>query len=148
MTADAAPYDPRTAAPYPLMETLGYRVAEWEVGRAVVELEIEALHANRHGIPHGGIHALLMDTAAGFAGSRAPEGAPNHRCMTLSLNVNFIALPRGSRLIAEAKVTGGGMRTYFTAMEVRDETGLLVANGTATCRRRDGTGDPRKAAAG
>jgi len=140
-------YSPLTAEPYQLQQVLGYRITEWREGLAVVELALTALHTNRHGTPHGGIYATLIDTAAGFSGTYAGEGKPPRRAMTLSLNCNFIALPRGTRLIATGRRSGGGRRSFFASVELHDETGLLIATGQAALRYRDGEGDPRLAGA-
>jgi uncharacterized protein (TIGR00369 family) len=136
-------YDPLAAEPgYPFQELLGFEITDWAQDYAKVELELARMHENRHGIPHGGVHAALLDTAFGFASCWCPYPGRARRAMTLSLNVNYIGRPRGGRLIAEGRVTGGGRRSFFVAGEVRDELGTLVASGTASMRWRGQGGDP------
>lgn len=129
---------------YPLQAALGYCITAWEDGFTRVELPITELIINRHGIPHGGVYAVLIDTAAGYSGCYAPPGAPPVYAMTLSLNTSFVGLPKGDRLIAESRVTGGGRRTFFTSIELRDELGTLVATGSAVSRYRAGAGNPAR----
>lgn len=133
--------------PYPLQAALGYHITAWEDGFTRVELPITERIINRHGIPHGGVYAVLIDTAAGYSGCYAAPGAPKRYAMTLSLNTSFVGLPRGERLIAESRVTGGGRKTFFTSIELRDDLGTLVATGSAVSRYRSGTGNPAKAGA-
>lgn len=141
------PYNPVTAPPYPLQRTLGYAITGWSDGSARVELELSEVHENRHGIPHGGIYALLIDTAAGFSGTYRGESEPSEKAMTLSMTANFVGLPRGRRLIAEGRKTGGGRASFFSSVEVRDELGTLVATGSAALRYRTNGGNPVQQAA-
>ncbi|MBF9043805.1 hotdog fold thioesterase [Rhodobacterales bacterium HKCCE4037] len=124
--------------PYPLESHLGYTLTEWSEGRAVVEQPLLPHLANRQGLPHGGVHATLLDTAMGYAGCYTGDPARKQMALTLSLNVNFLSRPKGTRLIVEARQTGGGKSTYFAEGEVRDETGELIATGTGVFRYRKG----------
>lgn len=135
-------YNPITAPPYPLQEVLAYRITDWSDGYSRVELELGEVHGNRHGIPHGGIYALLIDTAAGFSGTWRAPPEKARMAMTLSLNVNFIGLPRGKRLIAEGRRSGGGKSIFFSKVDLHDELGTLVASGLATLRYRAKGGNP------
>lgn len=133
------------AETYPLMRVLGYRIAEWSAGYARVEMPIDPeIHVNRHGIPHGGNYATMLDTACAYAGTWRAEGEPAVFAMTLSLNLSFVGLPRGERLIAEARNTGGGRNTFFANGELRDELGTLVATAAAVLRLRVAGGDPTR----
>jgi len=131
-------FDPRLADPYELQSTLGYSITRWEPGLAVVEMPLTSLHMNRHRTPHGGVLSTLLDTACSFCGTCQGEGRPSLRAMTLSLNVNFLSQPRGNRLIATGRKTGGGRRNFFSHGDLKDETGQLIATATATMRYRAG----------
>lgn len=140
MAAD--PYDPLTAPPYPLQRALDYRITDWSKDHARVELTLGNVHENRHGIPHGGVYAVLIDTAAGFAGTWRAPPEPAAMAMTLSMTVNFIGLPRGATLIAEGRRVGGGRNIFFSEVELRDDLGTLVATGSASLRYRAKGGNP------
>jgi uncharacterized protein (TIGR00369 family) len=123
-------------APYGLQRLVGYALTAWSEGHARVELTLSEDHMNRHGIPHGGVHAMLLDTAMGFAGSWTGDPARRRHAMTLSMTTNFIGRPVAPRLIAEARVTGGGARTFFAEGRLRDAEGTPVATATGVFRHR------------
>ena len=125
------------AAPSPFLAHLGARMTGWEEGRALVELPLTPVLMNRQGLPHGGVHAALLDSVMGFAGCYSPPGAPQRLALTLSLTVNFLAQAKTGPLIAEGRVTGGGRRSYFAEGRVTDAGGRPVASATGVFRRRD-----------
>ena len=131
------PLDPRIVEDsYPFQAHLGFKLTAWSENRSVFVMEIADFHQNRHGIPHGGVYASLLDTCMGFAGCWT--GDPDRRvmAMTLSLTTNFLSRPTGTRLIAEGRRVGGGSSTYFAEGEIRDETGAIMANATGVFRYR------------
>ena len=115
---------------------IGYALTEWRQDFAQVEAPIAPFMKNRQGIPHGGVHATLLDTAMGFAGCYPGDGRTRQLALTLSLTVNYIAQARGTRLIATSTVTGGGRTTFFAESRLTDDTGTLIATATGTFRRR------------
>jgi uncharacterized protein (TIGR00369 family) len=124
--------------PSALQTHLGYRLTEWRADFARVELLLTPVLMNRQGLPHGGMHATLLDTAMGFAGCYTGDPDRAQMALTLSLTVNYLGQARGEVLIAEARRTGGGKSTYFAEGEVRDETGALIATGSGVFRYRRG----------
>lgn len=133
-----------TESPYALQRHLGFEITDWQEGTARVELQIRPEHGNRYGIPHGGIHATLIDTAMGFAGCYTGDPARRQMAMTLSLSVNYLGQVQGQRLICEARKTGGGRKTFFAEALLRDDLGNSVASGIGTFRYRAGDGMPGK----
>jgi uncharacterized protein (TIGR00369 family) len=123
-------------APSALQTHLGYHLTEWSEGFARVELPLTPVLMNRQGLPHGGMHATLLDTAMGFAGCYTGDPERAQMALTLSLTVNYLGQARGDVLIAEARRTGGGKSTYFAEGDVRDETGALIATGSGVFRYR------------
>jgi len=115
---------------------IGYALSDWRTDHATVEAPIAPFMSNRQGIPHGGVHATLLDTAMGFAGCYT--GDPDNRllALTLSLTVNYLGQAQGTRLIASARRTGGGRRTYFAEATLTDDTGALIATATGVFRYR------------
>jgi len=122
--------------PYPLQAHLGFEMVEWREGYARFDLPLADFLMNRYGIPHGGVYAVLLDTAMGYCGSYTGDPENRRMAMTLSLTTNFLSRPKGERLIGEAHVTGGGARTYFAEGTITDETGERIATGSGTFRRR------------
>jgi uncharacterized protein (TIGR00369 family) len=121
----------------PFAELLGYRLLDWREAAASVGLTVERRHRNRSGGIHGGVLATLIDTACGYAGTFVPGGPPRSG-LTLALTTQFLApVPPGSRLVAEARRTGGGASIFFASCEVRDQHGTLIARGDGTFRYRN-----------
>lgn len=129
--------DPRLVeGPYPLQRHLGFRLVAWSDGFARVELPLTDVLMNRQGLPHGGIHATLMDTAMGYAGCYTGDPARRQMALTLTLTVNYLGQATGGLLVAEARVTGGGRTAYFADGRLTDNTGALIATATGTFRLR------------
>lgn len=129
--------DPRLVEPpYPLQELLGMELTAWSAGAARVEMPLWEGVTNRQGLPHGGIHATLLDSAMGYAGCYTGDPDRRQMALTLSLTVNYLGQAHGNRLIADATVTGGGRKTYFAEGRLTDETGTLMATATGVFRYR------------
>jgi len=124
--------------PYALQAHLGYQMTGWRQDWAQVELPLGPHLMNRYGLPHGGIHATLLDTVMGYAGCYTGDAQQKRFVMTLSLTTQFLSRPKGKVLIAEGWKTGGGKSTMFAEGVVRDETGEKIATGTAVFRYRKG----------
>ncbi len=119
---------------YPFAAHIGMALTGWGPDYARIELPIAAFIANRHGVPHGGVHAAMLDTAMGYAGCYTGDPDNRQLALTLSLNVNYLSQAQGARLIAEGRRTGGGRRTFFAEARLIDDTGDLIATGTGVFR--------------
>ena len=115
---------------------LGFRMTDWSEDYARFELPVTEALGNRYGIPHGGVYATLLDTVMGFAACYTGDPENRWLAMTLSLNVNYLAQPAGSLLIAEGRRTGGGRKSFFADALITDDTGIKVAAGTGVFRYR------------
>ncbi|MBS0125243.1 PaaI family thioesterase [Thetidibacter halocola] len=122
--------------PYTFAAHIGMQMLDWSEGFARFELPLVDFTMNRHGNPHGGIHAALLDTVMGYAGCWTGDPDLRQMCLTLALNVQYLSRPRGAVFLAEGRKTGGGKSTFFAEGEIRDETGELIAKGTGTFRYR------------
>ncbi|WP_425037641.1 PaaI family thioesterase [Primorskyibacter sp. S187A] len=121
-------------SPYPFASHIGMDLTSWTRDFARIELPIVPHIGNRHGIPHGGVHASLLDTCMGYAGCFTGDPEARRYCLTLNLSVNYIGRPEGARLIAEGRRTGGGAKTFFAEGRLVDELGTLVASSTGVFR--------------
>jgi uncharacterized protein (TIGR00369 family) len=122
--------------PYPLQAHLGFVMTGWSEGYSRFELPLAPFLMNRFGIPHGGVHAMMLDTVMGFCGCYTGDPDDRQMAMTLSMTVNFMAQAQGKIMIGEGRVTGGGRKTFFAAGTVTDETGITIATGTGVFRYR------------
>ena len=122
--------------PYPLQKHLGFFITAWSEGFARFELPLEHFLMNRYGIPHGGVHSLMCDTAMGYAGCYTGDPENRKLGMTLNLSVNYMGPLKGEMMIAEARVTGGGRKTFFAEAVIKDELDNVTARGTGVFRYR------------
>ncbi len=134
---DEAPDIPLIEEPaYPFQQMIGFRMTGWKPNWSRFELPLSEDFNNRHGIPHGGVYAVLLDTVMGYAGCFTGDNEARRSSITLSLTTNYLSRPKGKLLIAEGWRTGGGKSTYFAEGRVTDDTGEVLAQGNAVFRYR------------
>lgn len=117
-----------------LSRHIGQTTEEWRDGYCRLSVELDERHLNRSGAVDGGVFAILIDSAAAYAGTCPADGAEPISCATISMTVNFAGQPEGRRLIAEGRVRKAGRRVFFASAEVTDEHGTLCAFGDCTFR--------------
>lgn len=113
---------------------LGIRIAEWESGHCVLELDVEDRHLNRAGVVHGGVISTLIDAVTSHAGNYAADPATRRRSVTISMSLQFVSEAKPGRLRAVGTRTGGGKRVFFARGEIFAEDGTLIACGDMTGR--------------
>lgn len=113
---------------------VGYKMTKWGPGFAVLELELQERHLNRHGNPHGGVLMTMLDAACTRAGAVDPQTGALLPAATVNVSTNFIAVATGNKLRVEGRKTGGGRRLFFAEAYAYDSTGDLVASAVGTCR--------------
>jgi uncharacterized protein (TIGR00369 family) len=118
--------------PPPIAETLGFRLAEVEHGRAVFECEPAEYHYNVIGTAHAGLALTLMDSAMGLAFVTTLEGGVGWT--TLELKANFTrALTVETGLVrCTGTIVHPGRRVATTEARIEDARGSLYAHGTST----------------
>lgn len=113
--------------------TIGY-VVEVEDGIPRAVLDIDDRHLNRNDGLHGGIMAMLLDTTSGYAASLKEDGVTPHPVATVTMTVNYLAPGRTGRVVATARVTGGGRQIVFVDAELTHADGTILATSTGTFR--------------
>ena len=93
-------------------------------------LEVGPQHTNRHGVLHGGIIAMLLDSACGYTGSMWTDRVSLPPMLSLTFTTQFLAPAREGTVTASGRVTGGGKRTLFIAGELHDAEDRLIATST------------------
>ncbi|SFP67117.1 PaaI family thioesterase [Tranquillimonas alkanivorans] len=117
--------------------TLGYvlDVGQGD-GRARCILDVTEAHANRHGVLHGGIAALMLDNAMGATGSLTVDETGRSPFLTISMATNFVGPARvGQRITATGRVTGGGRSLLFIEARLEADGGTLIATATGVFKR-------------
>jgi len=118
--------------PPPLAKLIGFRMAEVEPGRIVMELDPEQSLENTVGLLHGAVAAALLDTAMGCAiSTKLPAGQGS---VTLDLKLTYLRplSVRSGLIRAEGRVVKLGRQTSYAEGLVHDGGGKLAVHGTAT----------------
>lgn len=103
-----------------------------ERGRAVYRCTPGTYHYNPMGGVHGGLAAILVDTAAGAAIQSVQEKGRGGTAVTLSIDY-FRPITRDSgELLAEGRLVRAGGRIGIADAEVKDARGTVYARGSAT----------------
>jgi len=125
--------------PSGFMRAMGFRLAEWDESRAVIDVELGAEHLNLRDVVHGGVLLSLLDVALSWSGLWDPDPARQRRCVTLSLTTSFVGQVEGGLLRATGLRRGGGRQIFMATGEVRDVAGNLAALGEGVFRLRSGS---------
>jgi len=122
-------------------ETGAQRLIGWVVELradtgAQLVLNVGDQHTNRHGVLHGGIMAMLLDSASGYTGAFHFDPASLPQMLSLSFTTQFLApVAAGQVVTARGQVTGGGRSTLYINAQLHDATGQLAATSTGVYRR-------------
>ena len=121
----------------PFQQFVGIEVIKLGGGKSVLQLELKDHHFNLYGIPHGGVHATLLDIAMGTAASFPDSSGKEVDSVTLNLSVDYIAPPSSRILVAKGKVTKKGKSIAYCTAEIFDEDKTLVASGRSIFKLYD-----------
>jgi uncharacterized protein (TIGR00369 family) len=115
-------------------DLLGYKLTGRQKGFAEVSLKVGPQHLNRLSIPHGGLLATLLDSAAGFAAAFVEDPDKPKTVVTLSINTLFVGQARiGDTIVAQGRRIGGGNTIAFATAEALVD-GKTIARADATFR--------------
>ena len=121
----------------PFQHFVGIEVLKLGEGKSVLQLELKEHHFNLYGIPHGGVHATLLDIAMGTAASFPDSSGKEVDSVTLNLSVDYIAPPSSRILVAKGKVTKKGKSIAYCTAEIFDEDKKLIASGRSIFKLYD-----------
>ena len=121
----------------PFQHFVGIEVLKLGEGKSLLQLELKEYHFNLYGIPHGGVHATLLDIAMGTAASFPDSSGREVDSVTLNLSVDYIAPPSSNILTARGKVTKQGKSIAYCTAEIFDEDKTLVASGRSIFKLYD-----------
>ena len=121
----------------PFQHFVGIEIIKLGDGKSVLQLELKDHHFNLYGIPHGGVHATLLDIAMGTAASFPDNSGREVDSVTLNLSVDYIAPPASKILIAKGKVTKKGKSIAYCTAEIFDEGQALIASGRSIFKLYD-----------
>lgn len=127
------------ANPHTVFAPLGITVANYDPDEMQVEMEIGERHLQHLGVLHGGVSALLAESAASLAAAMSVD-LRTHTVAGVDLNVTHVRAKRTGSLLATARPLFRGRTTQVYAVEITDETGALVCAARCTIAVR-----PRRA---
>ncbi|MFD4636840.1 PaaI family thioesterase [Lentzea sp. NPDC058436] len=124
--------------PPPVAELVGARVVSADKGSVTFELDPQEFHYNPIGSVHGGIHATMLDTAAGCAVHSALPAGTGYT--SLDLAVRFLRPIRTDTgtVTCVGTLVHLGRRTALAEARLVDGAGRLLATATSTCLIRGG----------
>jgi len=108
----------------PFSRLVGVELLELSPGHSRVALTLEDCHLNSLAVAHGGAVFALADQAFALASNSHGQAA-----VAINMSISYVApSTTGDRLIAEANEQHLGGRTALYHIEVRTESGKLVAS--------------------
>ena len=114
----------------PFLRFIGIEEGLSEDGVGSVSLPIRPHHLQAAGQVHGGLIAVLVDTA--FFRAVRSTLRPDQGTTTVELKVNYLESASSGRLTATAKIISGCHRLKVADVEVNAEDGRLIAQGLGT----------------
>ncbi|OLF19335.1 PaaI family thioesterase [Actinophytocola xanthii] len=114
--------------------TLGWSLIRAYPERGEIEVSFEATDdfLNPAGSVHGGFLTAMLDDTMGPALAATLD--PGLLAVTLELKTSFLRPARPGRLVGHGRVLRSGGTIAFLAGELLDDTGQVVAVGSATAR--------------
>ena len=126
-------------------ELLGLKIAAFTPNAPQIEFSMrpELVGHYLYGRLHGGVIASALDTVAGFAvaigisekfasETTAQLGHRFGRIGTIDLRTDYLHQGMGKKFIATGRLTRLGGRIASTQMTLENESGLLIATGSAS----------------
>lgn len=117
-------------ATQPFCNLLGIELVQFEPGKAELRLVLKPEHLQQHGFAHGGIVAMMADSALAYAG-----GSKLGDSVTLEFKLNMIRPAIGETLIARGEALSVGKTQAVCRCEifsVKDGEEKLCAAGQGT----------------
>jgi len=116
-----------------IAQTLGYDVAEAQMGRVVVTATPTRAHLNPAGTVHGGLSATLLDSCMGLAIQSTLDKGVTQTTLEFKISLVRPITPETGPIKAEGVVINCGRRIGTAEGRVTDKKGRLLAHGTTTC---------------
>jgi uncharacterized protein (TIGR00369 family) len=115
------------------MALIGAAMTRVEPGRCTIELPVRDELTQQHKFVHGGVVAMIADSAGGYAAFTLMP--PDAGVLTVEFKINMLAPARGVRLIARGEVLKPGrtlsiVRADVHALEAGRETPIAAMQQT------------------
>ena len=103
----------------------GIEVVAASEGAVSVAMDLGDRHVNLQGLVHGGMLAILADTACGLAIRSAME--PGRLHVTTDLDIHYLAPARPGRILGHGTAIRVGRSLAFAEASIEDGEGRLLA---------------------
>jgi uncharacterized protein (TIGR00369 family) len=103
----------------------GMDVVAAQPGEVTVAMVVEDRHVNLQGLVHGGMLAILADTACGLSIRSAME--PSRLHVTADLDIHFLAPAAPGTLYGRGTAVKVGRSLAFAEASIEDAGGTLLA---------------------
>lgn len=103
----------------------GMDVVAASPGEVTVAMEVLERHVNLQGYVHGGMLAILADTACGLSIRSAMD--PGRLHVTTDLDIHYLAAARPGRVLGRGKAVRVGRSLAFAEASLEDDDGRLLA---------------------
>jgi uncharacterized protein (TIGR00369 family) len=103
----------------------GIEVVEASAGEVTVAMDVLDRHVNLQGLVHGGMIAILADTACGLSIRSAMEAGRLH--VTTDMDIHYLAPAKPGRLFGRGKAIRVGRSLAFAEVSIEDAEGKLLA---------------------
>jgi len=107
----------------------GMEVVAAAPGEVDVAMDVTERHVNLQGLVHGGMLAILADTACGLSIRSAME--PGRLHITTDLDIHFLSPAVPGRLLGRGRAVRVGRTLAFAEASVEDPDGKLLAKAQA-----------------
>lgn len=115
------------------MRKIGAEIAHLAAGEADVRLPYDSSNTQQHGFVHGGIVAMIADTACGIAARTTMPLTTG--ILTVEFKLNLLTPAQGDHLLAQGRVVRAGRRLVVTKGDIfafQGDTRKQIALITAT----------------
>jgi uncharacterized protein (TIGR00369 family) len=116
--------------PHNIHELLGVETLEAGPERVVLRLPVDWRVHQPYGILHGGVSALLAESAASFGAALA--AGPERRVVGIELNASHLRALRDGHLTAEATPIRVGRTVQVWRIALRDDAGRSICDAKCT----------------
>lgn len=111
---------------------LGISVDVFDPESTIVSLTVDSRHLQLAGIVHGGVYALLVESAASVCAALNVD-LTKEMVFGLEVNANHLRpTMAGAKISATAKPLHRGKTTHVYSAEIRDEQNRLISVGRCT----------------
>jgi uncharacterized protein (TIGR00369 family) len=118
-----------------VLHTLGARIERFAASGTEVAIDVDERLHQHSGIVHGGIYALLAESAASVAAALAVD-VSEHWVAGMSINCSHIRAVREGTLRATAELIHHGRSSLVYRVDVRNQDGALVSACRCTLAKR------------